>query len=145
MATSPGKLRRNRERRRRRRQAAVAAGLPARAVVGRWASYKKRRWAEQVGRCCFCQRSMTYLRCGEAKKVETDDLATIEHVCPSAHGGENSYGNIRLSCLRCNCDRGVRPYEEFLYETRVSLGLCLDEGCFYCLLAPHYIEERRVA
>ncbi len=51
--------------------------------------------------CCFCKRALPL---GEA---------TLEHVIPFSRGGSDDAENLRLSCLACNHDRGVRPFWEY--------------------------------
>ncbi|HUB09862.1 MAG TPA: HNH endonuclease [Myxococcales bacterium] len=51
--------------------------------------------------CCFCGDSLPLRE------------ATLEHVIPFAHGGSDGAENLRLSCLRCNRERGVRPFWEY--------------------------------
>lgn len=52
--------------------------------------------------CCYC---------GAALQIETPDAkdyATLEHVHPSAFGGDSSFSNLKLACVSCNTKRGFR-------------------------------------
>jgi 5-methylcytosine-specific restriction endonuclease McrA len=33
---------------------------------------------------------------------------TVDHIIPHAHGGDDSYGNLRAACHRCNSRAGAR-------------------------------------
>ncbi len=52
-------------------------------------------------RCCFCGRELTFRK------------ATLEHVVPRSLGGPNVLQNLRISCARCNNERGVEDFELF--------------------------------
>lgn len=40
-------------------------------------------------------------------------LATIDHKIPRNNGGTNAWENLVLSCLFCNCQKGVKSYEDY--------------------------------
>lgn len=73
--------------------------------------YKRRQYAEQKGRCCFCQRRMF----ADSAVYEAKGLvATIEHVIPKKKGGPNHEDNYKLSCSSDNNNRGTIRYDRFL-------------------------------
>jgi 5-methylcytosine-specific restriction endonuclease McrA len=38
----------------------------------------------------------------------TEIATTVDHIVPHAHGGDDSYGNLRAACHRCNSTLGAR-------------------------------------
>ena len=40
-------------------------------------------------------------------------LATIDHKIPRSSGGSNDWDNLVLACLFCNCQKGVKSYEDY--------------------------------
>lgn len=56
-----------------------------------------------VGHCIFCSRALTVDDDGSL-----DARATIEHIVPRAHGGDDQLVNLALACRRCNTEKGVR-------------------------------------
>lgn len=51
--------------------------------------------------------------CGELTHYENSDeysplLATVDHLIPWSRGGEHSWDNVKLCCLRCNIVKGNR-------------------------------------
>lgn len=66
-------------------------------------------------RCFYCRRAMP------------DNAATIEHVIPSADGGDDSEGNLVVACQWCNCVRARMDHEKFkrVIEALVRGGACL--------------------
>lgn len=64
--------------------------------------YKKSR-KKNVGfrEMVFCVTSTVY--CHWCKKIVRREEATTDHVQPTAEGGSNSYLNMVISCVNCNC------------------------------------------
>jgi len=56
-----------------------------------------------VGKCIFCGRALTID--AEGKPVTR---ATIEHIWPRTHGGNDHLENLALACGRCNREKGGR-------------------------------------
>lgn len=52
--------------------------------------------------------------CHYCKKQLTRFSATLDHLHPVSHGGDNSYGNLVTACLRCNSQRGAQPLMDYL-------------------------------
>ena len=49
--------------------------------------------------------------CGQLTHYENSDeysplLATVDHLIPWTRGGEHSWENVKLCCLRCNIVKG---------------------------------------
>lgn len=71
---------------------------------------KRRVYLSQRGKCCFCHRVMyPYFETAPIKML----AATKEHIRPCSHGGSNNYGNLKLSCYRCNEARKTIPFDAF--------------------------------
>ncbi len=56
-----------------------------------------------VGRCIFCQRALSVTVEGELAS-----RATVEHIRPRSHGGDDSLANLALACAGCNNEKGMR-------------------------------------
>ena len=56
-----------------------------------------------VGKCIHCNRKLTV-----AANGEPIGHATIEHIIPRTHGGDDQLENLALACARCNPEKGVR-------------------------------------
>ena len=52
-----------------------------------------------VGKCLHCGRKIVVSLGGET-------AATIEHIVPRHHGGDDRETNVALACARCNQDKG---------------------------------------
>jgi 5-methylcytosine-specific restriction endonuclease McrA len=55
-----------------------------------------------VGKCIHCNARL---------RIELDgstSIATLEHIFPRSHGGDDSPENLALACARCNHQKGVR-------------------------------------
>ena len=58
------------------------------------------RWGEcWQGKCLFCKRKLSATLDGQTR-------ATIEHILPLNHGGDDSLENIALACGSCNGEKG---------------------------------------
>lgn len=68
---------------------------PGRAEPG-----SRRTW---VGKCIHCNRRLVIDRDG----TPISD-ATIEHIVPKNHGGQNDIDNLALACAACNTEKGRR-------------------------------------
>lgn len=56
-----------------------------------------------VGACIHCRSPLTIAADGVPISA-----ATIEHIWPQRHGGDNALANIALACGRCNRGKGKR-------------------------------------
>lgn len=52
--------------------------------------------------CTYCDKQLTRF------------TATLDHVTPISEGGDNSYDNLKTSCLQCNSRKTNRPLGDFL-------------------------------
>lgn len=52
-----------------------------------------------VGKCLHCNRKIVVSLGGET-------AATIEHIVPRHHGGDDRESNLALACARCNQQKG---------------------------------------
>lgn len=52
--------------------------------------------AKYKGLCAYCGVTVNFTRNDDAE-------ATIDHVVPKSRGGAYGFGNLALSCRRCNC------------------------------------------
>jgi 5-methylcytosine-specific restriction endonuclease McrA len=55
------------------------------------------------GKCIHCGRRHTLTPAGEPLSS-----ATIEHIVPKNHGGDDSITNLAIACTRCNVLKGSR-------------------------------------
>ena len=53
-----------------------------------------------VGKCIHCNAKLLVETSGET-------AATVEHIAPRTHGGENDPCNLALACARCNQSKGM--------------------------------------
>lgn len=61
----------------------------------------KRKWEKYYGfRCAYC---------GE----DCSDNPTIDHLIPISKGGGNNLGNMVISCITCNQEKGDKIIDEF--------------------------------
>lgn len=56
-----------------------------------------------VGKCIHCNSRLRVSTTGD-----TGGHATIEHILPRSHGGDDSPENLALACARCNHQKGKR-------------------------------------
>lgn len=59
--------------------------------------------AAWVGKCIHCNARLRISLDGDSC-----GLATIEHIVPRHHGGDDSVENLALACARCNHQKGKR-------------------------------------
>lgn len=69
------------------------------------------------GRCCYCGSVMHK----SVNGTQTANTATGEHIDPMDGNppGETKYGNMALCCRRCNADKGNKPFNEWLRDTKL--------------------------
>jgi hypothetical protein len=78
----------------------------------RLAIYLRDRW-----RCVWCAREVwSHLTADPGRTVLPDCLATLDHVIPREHGGNNTTPNLVTSCMRCNRLRGTQTVHEFALD-----------------------------
>lgn len=70
---------------------------------------KLKVYRKQDGKCCFCQVQM--ILCADCS---VDQFCTWEHVDPFHVHRDDSLENKKLSCYKCNNERGPIPYSQFL-------------------------------
>lgn len=68
---------------------------------------RKQKFAEQNGRCFWCNERMSL------KSTDKHGKVTIEHIEPKAHGGSNRLENLALAHSWCNLLRGREDAEEY--------------------------------
>lgn len=68
-----------------------------------------RLFNEQRGKCCYCTSPMTL-------RLNRPTTATIEHITPRSHGGDNDMDNLACACQACNWRRGNTPLAVFLLQ-----------------------------
>jgi 5-methylcytosine-specific restriction endonuclease McrA len=56
-----------------------------------------------VGKCIHCGRKLTV-----ADDGAPISQATLEHIWPRTHGGDNALRNLALACAGCNREKGGR-------------------------------------
>lgn len=59
--------------------------------------------AAWIGKCIHCNARLRV-----SPEGESGGLATIEHIIPRHHGGDDSVENLALACARCNHQKGKR-------------------------------------
>jgi 5-methylcytosine-specific restriction endonuclease McrA len=84
----------------RRRAELILAIIATDATWERREVRGERLW---VGRCIFCNRSLTV-----AEDGSVTSRATVEHIVPRSHGGDDSLENLALACVGCNNEKGMR-------------------------------------
>lgn len=52
-------------------------------------------------KCYYCGESVTKKRC------------TVDHLIPLCRGGQHAPQNLRISCKKCNCEKGQMTDEEY--------------------------------
>lgn len=76
---------------------------------GDWSITLEELFKRDVGVCYICGRVCDwndYVINGDAF-IAGDNYPSIEHVFPLSRGGSHTWGNVRLSCRRCNYLKGV--------------------------------------
>jgi 5-methylcytosine-specific restriction endonuclease McrA len=84
----------------RRRQRLILAIVATDASFSRRVVRGEELW---VGRCIFCQGALTVTLEGELAS-----RATVEHIHPRSHGGDDRVENLALACVGCNNEKGMR-------------------------------------
>lgn len=56
-----------------------------------------------VGRCIHCNAKLVVSESGEPL-----GNASIEHIVPKNHGGDDALENLALACAKCNAQKGTR-------------------------------------
>jgi 5-methylcytosine-specific restriction endonuclease McrA len=76
------------------------------AIVGTDATFVRAEQGDAivwVGKCIFCGRPLTIGADGVPRSQ-----ATIEHIWPRTHGGDDTLANLALACGACNREKGGR-------------------------------------
>lgn len=55
------------------------------------------------GKCIHCQRKLVLRMDGAPLNG-----ATLEHIVPKNHGGNDDLENLAIACARCNSEKGLR-------------------------------------
>lgn len=61
--------------------------------------------------CAFCGQKVQSgkrIRCYRRRLT-----ATLDHLVPRKYGGTNEPTNVVLACLGCNCEKGLRSWQEY--------------------------------
>lgn len=75
----------------------------------------RRRVIERDGvHCVYCDDDLT------------DKEIHMDHVIPESQGGETSYGNLQVTCRKCNLAKGVLTESEFTDRLRTRAMNILD-------------------
>ena len=62
-----------------------------------------RSWFDAFGKQCkYCPRIMS----NDKRHRGKDRQATIDHIVPKAHGGDDSLSNLQIICRKCNTRKG---------------------------------------
>ncbi|MEY3013474.1 MAG: hypothetical protein RIT45_2209 [Pseudomonadota bacterium] len=76
------------------------------AVVRSDATFQRAVWRGQelwLGRCLMCGKGVMVDDAGRLL-----EQATLEHIVPRTHGGDDSIENLAIACARCNHQKGAR-------------------------------------
>jgi hypothetical protein len=65
-------------------------------------------WAKTHGHCHLCHEKVDLGTYGFAA-VFGADTATVDHLVPQSHGGDDHHDNILPAHLGCNASRGTQP------------------------------------
>lgn len=57
-------------------------------------------------RCVYCDEDLS------------DGEVHLDHVIPEKDGGETTYGNLQVTCRKCNLQKGILTEEEFVQRLR---------------------------
>lgn len=57
-----------------------------------------------LGKCIHCNKAL----CVDLQGRSLGRRATLEHLLPRTHGGEDSLTNLALACSGCNSGKGIR-------------------------------------
>ncbi|MCE9577780.1 MAG: HNH endonuclease [Deltaproteobacteria bacterium] len=68
-----------------------------------------------VGKCIFCGRALTIGGDGVPRSA-----ATIEHIWPRTHGGDDGLANLALACGGCNREKGMRHDTKSRMDARLA-------------------------
>lgn len=74
---------------------------------------------QQNGICIFCGCETWLAQEGVKKQnpppgMLVKQMATADHKIPQFHGGTDRMANLVMACTRCNSDRQIIPFEEFM-------------------------------
>ena len=72
-------------------------------------------WAEQKGRCIYCDRRMSR---PTPDGPLPDKAATLDHIYPRCKGGTDHIDNLALACNRCNVAKGCLMPEAWIERLR---------------------------
>jgi 5-methylcytosine-specific restriction endonuclease McrA len=76
------------------------------AIIATDATFELARQGDRrvwVGKCIFCNRALSIAADGTPISA-----ATIEHIWPRTHGGDDALENLALACVGCNREKGGR-------------------------------------
>ncbi|MBL8618792.1 MAG: HNH endonuclease [Deltaproteobacteria bacterium] len=78
-------------------------------------------WAKTHGRCHLCHLEVDLATYGLAD-IFGADAATVDHLVPQSHGGDDHHDNLLPAHLGCNASRGTQP----VAVTRFRMAGALD-------------------
>ena len=73
----------------------------------------------QNGLCFWCKQPMV-LAVG-AKHNHNPNIATLDHVVPRSHGGNDELTNLVVACNKCNQEKGNKLVEADISERVLDL------------------------
>jgi 5-methylcytosine-specific restriction endonuclease McrA len=88
------------------------------AIVATDATFEPARQGDAlvwVGKCIFCGRSLSIAADGTPISA-----ATIEHIWPRTHGGDDALANLALACRGCNREKGGRHDTKHRKDARLA-------------------------
>ena len=99
-------------------RAATAKRRRILAIVATDATFEPARQGDAtvwVGKCIHCGRALSIASDGTPISE-----ATIEHIWPRNHGGDDELANLALACSRCNREKGGRHDGRHRRDTRLG-------------------------
>lgn len=102
--TAPAYVRRDKRHRRSRMQ------------IGPPRSKLRRLFAQQHGRCIYCNSQMVLHQAVWGEPIPPS-AATRDHIIPRAKGGKQLKNNVVAACNACNLARGSEAWSLFLART----------------------------
>lgn len=90
----------------------------------------RRLYDRDGGRCWICGRQTDFADVKfteDGQKYCGDTHPVKDHLVPLAHGGDESWENVRLACWRCNINKSDSVVD--VEETKKSKRLVVSERC----------------
>lgn len=135
----------NKERRRRSRR------INANGQIRRYFPYAYRLqiWHDQKGRCAYCGCYLLELAEGRAAQDHqylTDSRCPIlDHRIPVIRGGSNKRDNLAMVCRRCDADKGLFTFNEWLNGDCLVCGLHFKHDQHRGRAMLHHLKDEHPA